>query len=374
LSNPIIQIVPRLAPSIDGIGDYALNLARELRSKYAVETHFIVGDCEWQGNLEIEGFRVRKVDSHTSSALGRLLINKDFDRGLQENPAVLLHYVGYGYAKRGCPFWLVEGLKQWKGKISQTRLVTMFHEVYAFGPPWRSSFWLSPLQRKLAANLSRLSDYCLASVESNGRMLRELGLGEKAPISVLPVFSNVGEPESIPRLTGRPRRLVVFGTSGRRLLAYKNSLSVIKRLCQALEAEEILDIGPPPSFDIPEIDDIPVVIIGEKPATEISDYLLNSIAGIIDYPADILAKSTIFAAYCAHGMIPIVVGSICHNSKIDGLEKGKHYCLAEDQSQPLNLDMGQLIAINAYSWYKNHSRNIHADTIAAYLTWHSCMK
>lgn len=27
----IIQIVPRLPPAIDGVGDYALNLARQLR-------------------------------------------------------------------------------------------------------------------------------------------------------------------------------------------------------------------------------------------------------------------------------------------------------------------------------------------------------
>ena len=31
-----------------------------------------------------------------------------------EAETVLLHYSGYGYAPRGAPFWLVEGLEHWK--------------------------------------------------------------------------------------------------------------------------------------------------------------------------------------------------------------------------------------------------------------------
>jgi hypothetical protein len=39
----IHQIIPRLPPAIDGVGDYALSLARQLRHDYDIDTHFIIG-------------------------------------------------------------------------------------------------------------------------------------------------------------------------------------------------------------------------------------------------------------------------------------------------------------------------------------------
>jgi len=47
----IIQIVPRLPPVIDGVGDYALNLARQLPKDFNIQTHFIVGSSTWKGQL-----------------------------------------------------------------------------------------------------------------------------------------------------------------------------------------------------------------------------------------------------------------------------------------------------------------------------------
>ena len=51
----IIQIVPRLPPSVDGLGDYALSLAFQMRQDFGIETHFIVGDQKWVGDAHIEG-------------------------------------------------------------------------------------------------------------------------------------------------------------------------------------------------------------------------------------------------------------------------------------------------------------------------------
>jgi hypothetical protein len=60
---------------------------------------------------------------------------------LRDTDRVLLHFSGYGYARRGLCRWLVDGLTRWKAAGAQRRVVTMFHEVYASGPIWRSSFW-----------------------------------------------------------------------------------------------------------------------------------------------------------------------------------------------------------------------------------------
>ncbi|HYX18488.1 MAG TPA: hypothetical protein VE944_29820 [Nostoc sp.] len=77
--------------------------------------------------------------------------------------AILLYYVGYGYAQRGCPVWLVDGLERWKNLFPKRSLVTMFHEISASVPPWTSAFWLSSLQRSLAARLAQMSDRCITS-------------------------------------------------------------------------------------------------------------------------------------------------------------------------------------------------------------------
>jgi len=50
----------RLPPEIDGVGDYALSLARQLRLDFGIEMHFIVCDPTWAGATEIEDFRLTK--------------------------------------------------------------------------------------------------------------------------------------------------------------------------------------------------------------------------------------------------------------------------------------------------------------------------
>ena len=164
----VISIVPRLPPAIDGVGDYALNLARQLRKDFNIQTHFIVGNSTWQGAAEIEGFTVSQItDSSANTLLTQLSSNNC------PSP-ILLHYVGYGYAQRGCPIWLVDGLQRWKGLYPQRNLITMFHELYASGQPWTSSFWLSPLQKSLAARLTQLSDHAWTSIEKRSKLLAKI--------------------------------------------------------------------------------------------------------------------------------------------------------------------------------------------------------
>src|SRR5687767_6719708 len=132
----LIAIVPRLPPVIDGVGDYALSVARELRERSGIDTHFIVGDPSWIGKEIVEHFPVSKLTNRTESQLRAILTQEQSNK-------VLLHYGGYGYAQRGCPDWLVAALTKWRTEREGHKLITLFHELYASGPPWTSSFWLS---------------------------------------------------------------------------------------------------------------------------------------------------------------------------------------------------------------------------------------
>ncbi|MEH1847914.1 MAG: glycosyltransferase family 1 protein [Nostoc sp.] len=356
----ITTIVPRLPPAIDGLGDYGLNLAVQLHQDFGLVSDFVIADSNWSGDTPLNGFTAKKVAEQSSAALLELLPNEQHSR-----TTVLLHYVGYGYAKRGCPVWLVEGLEHWRKAGNSRHLVTMFHEIYAFGSIWTSQFWTSPLQINLAARLVRLSDRCLTSKQGYAEIITKLGQGKHPQVPNLPVFSNVGEPENLTSLSERPRRLVVFGSSGVRSRVYQHSQLALQRTCLELEIEEIVDIGTPLDYEIEAVNNIPVVCLGVKSAEEISNLLSKSVAGFFNYPIEFLAKSTIFAAYCAHRLLPI--GTWDKGQNVDGLEAGKHYWLGDKHQYKMNLSIGQTVADNAYTWYQKHQLSVQAHTFVTYL-------
>lgn len=354
----LICIVPRLPPRIDGIGDYALVLARELRRKIGINTTFVVCDRSWPELNRPENFEVRRITSHSADELLSLL-----DDTLSANQ-LLLHYEGYGYAQRGCPFWLVEALERWRLASEKRRLVTMFHELYAKGPPWTSSFWLSPLQKRLTTRLARLSDQWSTSLEKYAHVVEKISGNKSSTRNHLAVFSSIGEPRSTLSLNERRRRLVVFGTRGRRIEVYKRSADDLNRICGALGIDEVVDIGRSVDFDISSVVKVPIVTFGELVGSKVSEILLDSVAGVVDYPASMLGKSTIFAAYCSHRLIPIIA-NYADPIPRDHLEEGRHYWRTTIQSKRLNLDAGQVIADNALAWYRTHDLSTHGRNLAA---------
>jgi hypothetical protein len=256
------------------VGSFAIALADALRDRHGIASRFAAAAAD-----------PRALDETLAGAGADL--------------PVLLHYAGYGYQSRGCPIRLVSRLRAWKRR-GGNRLVTFFHEVYAGGPPWRSSFWLSPLQRHLAAEVARLSDGMVVSLDVYRRLLLRLVPEKEA--EVLPVFSTVGEPAVVPPLTERRRRLVLFGGPGARGRAYGRLAPWLTAACRDLGLEEICDVGAGEA-QVPS--GLPVRRLGEMAAADLSELLLGSFAGFATYPPPFLGKSTAFAAYCAHGLLPV---------------------------------------------------------------------
>lgn len=348
----ITQIVPTLPPAVDGLGDYALNLARQLRRDRGLETHFLIGDPHWEGTAKLEGFACTRLKKRHPNTLRSQLGDR-----------ALLHYSGYGYAQRGYPSWLAAGLERWHGK--RKHLVTLFHEVYTYdcGPPWTSSFWLSPLQKHLATRLVRLSDRALTTRQGYAQLLHALRAGKQKEIPIYPVFSSIGEPAELPALAQRDRRLIIFGHRNTRSLAYEQFGSVLQRICQGLEIEAIYDIGKPLPHQSSSLHGVPIVEMGVTPAPQVSQLMLSAIAGFLCFPPpEYLAKSTIFAAYCAHGLIPILASA--SPVPVDGLEASKHYWPADAKIGKLSLDIGSAIARRANAWYQHHCLSRQATVLA----------
>src|SRR5947207_5705314 len=267
----LIQIVPRLPPAIDGLGDYAFYLAKQLRKDCGIDSHFIVGNPQWESGQPI-GFAVQRVDERSSACLLEMLHSRR-----SSISSVLLHYVGYGYAKRGCPFWLIRGLNEWKHERPGRRLVTIFHELYAFGPPWSSSFWTSPFQKLLARRLAIMSDQSVTPMKMYARTLEKLCYRPANRVIATPVFSNVGEPSQVSPLRERKNQIVVFGNARRRADIYSQHIDALIHTCRKLNVERIVDVGQPVQLkpDLP----LPFIEFGTQSAKDISSLLLDSRAG-----------------------------------------------------------------------------------------------
>jgi len=358
----LTAIVPQLPPAIDGVGDYAFRLANELQQSFNLTTQFIVGNPQWQDTGAIAPFKAQVVQTRTQSDLLTLL-----KQGTPQNSLVLLHYVPHGYAQKACPFWLVRALEQWHTQFSNAHLLTFFHELYALDwhRPWSSDFWFSPVQQHLTARVAQLSDDCFTSTERYVRQIQRLSQGKQKKIPALPIFSNVGEVLTVLPLAQRQRKLIIFGQPHSKGRIYQESSSLLRHICHTLKIEIILDIGIPTGFAPTQIDTVPIQELGKLPMAEISHILSQSLAGFSTYDPQRLSKSGIFAAYCAHGLLPINHQGF--SQPMDQLTADVHYWVPQ-LSQPLECHRAQEIATSAHAWYQAHSLSTQANIFMDYLS------
>ena len=124
--------------------------------------------------------------------------------------------------------------------------------------------------------------------------------------------------------------------------------------------EEIVDIGartgPVPS----QVGDIRVTAMGHLVPRDASEVLRNARAGFIDYPSDYLGKSTVFAAYAAHGLVPVV--SWRRGEDEPGLAEGVNYWVPS-AGAAAERDFEQIAQASA-RWYAGHGLVLQTRTYA----------
>ncbi len=347
-------IVPAFSPMPSGVGDYALLLAGEMRRQAGIQTSFIVTHPSWDGESTVEGFPVHSLRARRPGLLAKVLAEDD--------TPVVLHYSGYGFHNRGCPIWLWRGLHQWRRR-KDPRLVTMLHEISASGPPWTSAFWLGPAQHFIAGRIVVRSQAVMTSREDFAREADRFRRGRHPRARPLPIFSTIGEPESVRPLGERSPRVVVFGSASWRAQAYTFFRDSLEKTVAHFGAAEVADIGPPTKVLPRKIADVPTRAHGRLDAHEVRAVMGDALAGFVCYPADYLAKSSIFAAYCAHGMVPVAPDRRRRAS--DGLRPGSEFLLiGSDPPPPGDPARWQAIASGAHEWYRGHSL---AATACAFL-------
>jgi hypothetical protein len=351
----LIHVVPWRGVEPNGVADYSLALARALAACNGPKSVFLSGTRSAQALPVQDEWKTVFLPRRQAQCMADTL------RSLSAEPpvAVVLHFSGYGYQKRGVPLWLVEGIRSWRRRARHVPLVTIFHELYASGRPWQSAFWLSPLQKHIACSILNLSSAAITTTELHRKRLSRLRKDSAIKITAMPVFSNVGEPSWVPPPRTRSATAVVFGLAGVEDRLFGTYRSQIERIISALGIQVIFDVGPRLSPMPRTLAGALVVSKGVLPERAVSELLLRTKFGFVAYPLDFIAKSGRFAAYAAHGVVPIVFSE--KQGAFDGLQP------SQDFLDGLRLGTGagtqDLASIQRklFTWYSSHSLAVQAD-------------
>jgi hypothetical protein len=358
----VLQIVPHPPGTFDGVGDYALNLAQSLSAGHGINTTFLVA-----GKTSVtsrDGYNViSELNASDSAALAR------------DHEHVILHYVNYGYQARGVPFQLSTFVRQLRPQL-RGRWVTTFHELYASGPPWKSAFWLRPFQVRIAREMMDASTSC---VVSNQPIEDAIHLHDsRKRVHLIPVMSNFGEPELADFHAGSPRRWAICG--GTALIA--RSLRLLEQLCvqipPAFAPEHVDVVGGREDASISEIIDRmkrsrPELSFHHYPEVGVdlaSEVLRRSVFGFIDYFGTgkmwpgMLLKSTAFAAFCAHGVIPVLAHCEAPIAVAGDALPGPYYLTPAATNLPAPEQLPETRR-RVYHWYHAHAASHQAARVYA---------
>ncbi len=297
--------------------------------------------------------------SQDFEASEKLTITKEQVLSIHLPEHCLLHYSGYGFTNRGAPLWLLNKVKTDRARIKNFGV--FFHELYAFGPPWGSAFWLSPVQRHIARRLAEMSDFWITNSEASSSWLCKFA--SQKPHALLPVFSNVGEmqayePERIPKI-------VIFGGEHLRTKTYINAGVSLFEWAKN-DGLIIHDIGP--NITNREVSYLlqreGVIQHGRLDSESVSAYLKTAMFGVVAYQSNCAAKSGVFASYCAHGVCPVLISS--NFDTADGLIASQHY-IAGIPNHSILPKKSKIIGAKAWHWYQAHKVRKHISTIQSLL-------
>jgi hypothetical protein len=355
-----MQILPRAPGDCGGVGDYSRQLARRLQELHGITSTF-VSAAPAGSPRSIDGFKVLSPLRAISDVIER-------------PAALLLHYVNYGYDPHGVPVWLPSVLRRLRN-AGGGRLVTIFHELYAAGSWRQSAFWLRPVQKQIARTVARLSATSIVSNEIQAAQLERLASGTY--IVVQPVASNFGEPSlSSAALTERdPHRWIICGGTQlveRSLTSFLQNAPLIPA---AYSPRELFVVGGPDRAEIrARLDGLRNIRTHYHPNVDHSlaaEILSTCAFAWIDYfhqpdvPMATILKSTVFAAFCAHGVIPVFP----HADSLIQLRKdrlpGPFFVTGSGQNLPSEPERAA-VAQSLHDWYRrNASSDQLAETVAA---------
>jgi hypothetical protein len=337
-----------------------------LRESHGLETIFVAAATS-AATETAEGFPVRSPLRAVASGLR------------PEMPAspIILHYVNYGYDRRGVPLRLPRLLRE---LTTPGRLLTIFHELYALGSIRQSAFWLRPLQKQIARSVAGLSQSAVVSSEVSRDLLRDLAPGTR--IIVHPVLSNFGEPDLSPgEIAERdPHRWIICGRSDLIERSLRSFLERAGQIDPACAPRELFVVGGAENSTTRRIleqqRNLQTHYYPEVEANAASMILASCAFAWLDYfvrpdePIPAILKSSSFAAFCAHGVIPVGPTSGAAVGLGPDRLPGPFFVSPAGQSLP-SASERTAVAQSIYSWYQRNACSAHLAATIAIALGHS---
>jgi hypothetical protein len=349
--SKLIQVVPRLLPGRCGVSDQAVLLARELKTEFGIDSTFVVLNSNEQTTVPYATVYCPAAD----------LLENCLKLTQGRTGAMLLHVSGYGYSRDGAPILLADALEKMRA-IAQFRMAAYFHETFASGPPWKSAFWYTRRQKRA---LRRIAAQCGLIVTNIGRHAEWLERTSRAlgslPVERMPVFSPAGETDAPVPFAERNPVMVMFGLRGTRERGYRQLVGTGNRV-RTLGIQEILDVGPDCDHP-PSVNGIRVKRVGMLAAEELSALFSQAQFGFVPHDWFCLAKSSVFAGYCAQGTIPVLAEAFA--GEADGLRDGVH--MVTLQTAAMESSARQTCSRAAWNWYMGHRLHVHAERYAKWV-------
>lgn len=359
--SKLLQILPRVPPAVCGIGDYAWGIARGLRDDHGIHSQFLSAGTSWtapQGETE---FPVSRLPELKAGAL------VEFVRARREVDAVVLHMSPYGFQKRAVPLWMASAWQQLARLPERPRLITMFHELYASGPVRSSAFWLQPLQKWVLRRVARASDALRTNRQPYADWLLSVPGLSTNQVEVMPVYSNFGEPEVLPAWDQREPAMAMFAWGIHSGEPLEVVLSKAAACCHRFGLRRLHLIGWKKELNEDGLG-VEVVRHGFLEAGEISRLLLSCRMAYTAYSPLHFGKSTLVAAFAAHGLVVITQGAT--PLLPDGLEDGQqvlHEALLADRAS-LSADQLEKIGRQLRKWYDGHALKANVVSYAAQIS------
>ena len=298
----LLHILPQAPPAVCGIAEYSSLLAKKMKEEHDIHSTFLAAGTR-RGSPQTPGpFRCFSLPDLTASGLATWMSSHS-----SEFDAVVLHVSPYGYQKRAIPFWLASAWKQISRSKKRPVLMSMFHELYASGPITTSTFWLQPFQKVILRGLARASDVMRTNRQPYAEWLKGIPGLSRPEVTVMPVFSNFGEPQNLPPLRQRPEAMILFSSGIHGGGTPSEAVSRATRLCVRFGLKTLHIIGGPKP-ELAEVDGICLRHQAFVPTAEASDLFLQCRMAYTGYHPLYFGKSTIMAAFAAHGLAVITRG------------------------------------------------------------------
>ncbi len=260
------------------------------------------------------------------------------------NEVVFIQAVLYGYHRYGLIAPLIK--LAIKAKNCGLRVATFFHELPSqFMPLRRSSVLVLP-QNFLCQSLAKHSDFVFVNQARGLQILRDAGGRE--PVYI-PTWSNIKEADVDFDIHLRPNQIVVFGTPVKRERIYRKMLELGGPDVLFGRGFIITDIGNPFKFEVPS--SWSIQRLGLVDGAVVGNALTAARFGLFTAPTGETSKSSVFASYCAYGVVPVNV-------------EQQNFCFPQDprpglefielSKMVMDVDSQQTIQNGARAW---HARN-----------------